>query len=107
MTKAMTLEEEIAVSLVWKLPKNTTITVGQIKEIAPVVARIVEYKQGNMDEGSQNAYERIKEYIQKTFPIAYAKASAECLENNCQSMPIILTTAIEKLTGNADIELYD
>ena len=98
----MTLEEEIMVSLVWTLPKNTTITVGQIKELAPVLTQIVEQKKGNKNDGSSNSYERIRKLILDDIPEVSKEASKECHSNNCQSMPTILITTIEKLTGNVD-----
>jgi len=99
---SLTLEERVAVHLVWALPKNTTITIGQVKEIAPVVASFIERL--GMDNSSANSYESIKEHIKKTYPAIYKEASAECHNDNCQSMPVILITAIDKLANGAAIE---
>jgi hypothetical protein len=98
----MSLEEQIAVFLVWDLPENTTLTVNQIKEITPVIARFV--GRLGMNKAEANAYERIKDYIEQRFPKTLEAASKECGENNCHSMATVLVTTIEKLTGNIDKE---
>ena len=53
----MSLEEQIAVFLVWSLPAGTTITVQQVKEIAPVIARFVERR--GMSVAEANTYESV------------------------------------------------
>lgn len=98
----MSLEEQIAVFLVWSLPAGTTITVQQVKEIAPVIARFVERR--GMSVAEANSYESVKDYITTHFPKTFAAASKECHENNSQSMSAVLTMTIEKLTGNVDEE---
>lgn len=99
---AMSLEEQIAVFLVWNLPKGTTITVGQVKEIALVIACFVERL--GMKEGEANTYERVKDYIKTQFPKTFAAASKKCHEDNCQSMASVLIETIAKLTNNVDEE---
>ena len=103
------LVDEVIVSLVWGLPDNATITIGQIKELAPQLARIVERKRKReaMDEGSFNSYEMIRDHIKTQFPNAYLKASQKCSDDNCQSMPTILNTAIDFLADDTDIGINE
>jgi len=101
------LVDEMIVSLVWGLPDDATISVGQIKELAPHLARIIERKHQliTMDVGEANSYIRIRDFIKKDFPNAFLEASRVCSRNNCQSMPTILITAIELLTKNNDLDI--
>jgi len=102
----MSLEEQIAVYLVWTLPNTTTITIGQIKEIAPVMASYIERlgDGGNMSEAEVNSYERVKTHIKNTYPEIYEEASLECHNNNSQSMATILIAAIDKLAAGDALE---
>lgn len=96
------LEKKIAATLVWALPDNTTITVKQIKELAPVIARVVE-RQG-MKEGEANAYERVRDYIEMQFPKTYAAASKACWENGSQSSAAVLIATVEKLATDENLD---
>lgn len=104
--RAYTPEEEMAITLVHTLPDSSTITIGQIKELAPVLVKIFEQRTAGLVSRA-NGWDRLVKYIKETFPETYEKASRECCNNNCQSMPTILITTIEKLTREIDQERED
>ena len=98
----MTLEEQIAATLVWALPDNATITVKQIKELAPVVTRIVE--RYGMKKGEANSYEQVENYIKKQYPKTYASAAKACWADGCQSSAGALIATIEKLAMDENLD---